>query len=102
MNRCLSLPGRLNVAAPIKEPVRVFPREKKGGVLGVILEFGIKHRTAQDIVARIMSRYLKARPFQYGRRGIHEAIEEVKQRLAGGHRIEYHVAAKPKSKRKQR
>jgi hypothetical protein len=85
LNRCLSLPATLNVAAPINEPVKVFPREKKGGVLGVILEFGIKHRTAQDIVARIMSRYLKPRPFQYGLEGVHEAIGEVKQRLAAGY-----------------
>src|SRR5438552_1482488 len=63
------LPGTLNVAAHINEPVRVFPREKKGGALGVILEFGIKHRTAQDLVARVISRYLKPRQFQYGLRG---------------------------------
>jgi len=85
LNRCLRLPGTLNVAAPIAEPVRVFPREKKGGVLGVILEFGIKHRTAQDIVARIVSRHLKARPFQYGLQGVHRAIAEVKKWLAAGH-----------------
>jgi len=85
LNRCLSLPGTLNVGAPIAEPVRVFPREKKGGVLGVILEFGIKHRTAQDIVVRIISRHLKPRPFQYGLKGVHKAIAEVKNWLAAGY-----------------
>jgi hypothetical protein len=85
LNRCLSLPGTLNVAAPITEPVTVFPREKKGGVLGVILEFGIKHRTAQDMLARIISRHLKPRPFQYGRKGVHKAIAEVKKQLAAGY-----------------
>jgi hypothetical protein len=28
LDRCLKLPGTLNLAAPINEPVRVFPREK--------------------------------------------------------------------------
>ncbi len=85
LNHCLGLPETLNVAAPINEPVRVFPREKKGGVLGVILEFGIKHRTAQDIVARILSRHLKPRPFQYGLKGVHDTVAEVKTRLAAGY-----------------
>jgi hypothetical protein len=87
LNRCLGLPGTLNLAAHINEPVRMFPREKKGGSLGVILEFGIKHRTAHDIVARIMSRHLKPRPFQYGQRGVHRAIAEVKKRVAAGVRL---------------
>jgi hypothetical protein len=85
LNHCLGLPGTLDVAAPINESVAVYPREKKGGVLGVILEFGIKHRTAQDIVARIVSRHLKPRPFQYGLKGVHDAIAEVKKRLAAGY-----------------
>jgi hypothetical protein len=85
LNWCLSLAGSLSLAAPIDEPVRVSPREKKGGVLGVTLDFGLKHRTAQDIIKRIMSRHLKPRPFQYGLRGVHKAIAAVKELVAAGY-----------------
>lgn len=85
LNRCLALPGILKIGTHIIEPAKVYPREKKGGVLGVTLDFGLTHRTVQDIVKRIMSRHLKPRPFQYGLRGVHRAIADVKKLVAAGY-----------------
>lgn len=85
LNDCIMLSVGLMMGTPIDEPVKVFPREKKGGALGVIHSFGLTHRTAQDLVARIMSRHLKPRPFQYGLRGMHKAVADVKKRVDAGY-----------------
>lgn len=85
LDHCLALPAILKLTSPINEPVIVRPRKKKSGDVRVTLEFGIKHRTAQDIVARVMGAHLRPRKFQYTYRGHCKAIADAKKLLAAGY-----------------
>ena len=51
----------------------------------MIHKFGIRHRTAQELVLRVMSAYYVPRPFQYTTSGVPKAIAGIKNAIIAGH-----------------
>ena len=57
LERCLAVPKLLDFSKPLPEPVPVYAKKKKSGGVRMIHKPGLLHRTAQDMVDRIMSAY---------------------------------------------
>ena len=70
---------------PLSEPVSIYPKPKKsGGGVRMIHKYGLRHRTAKDMVIRIMSAYYAPRPFQYTHLGFHAPIKRIKEAVKNG------------------
>ena len=91
---CLKLAATLDFTTPIPEIVRVWPQPKSKGGYRMICKFGLTHRTAQDMVARIMNVHFVPRPFQYSHLGIHAAIEDAKAFINKGYTFAAHFDIK--------
>ena len=89
LERCLAIPGLLNFDLPLSEPVPVYAKPKKSGGVRMIHNPGLLHRTAQDMIARVLSAHYVPRPFQFTHDGVHKAIKAAKSALTSGH---VHVA----------
>ncbi len=85
LERCLSVPSLLKFEHPLSELVPVHPKAKKSGGVRAIHNHGLLHRTAQDMVKRVMGAHYKPRYFQFSERGVHTAVKNVKAALGAGH-----------------
>jgi hypothetical protein len=88
---CLKLAATLDFTTPIPEIVYVWPQPKTKGGYRMICKFGLMHRTAQDIVARIMNAHFVPRPFQYSHLGVHAAIRDAKALINKGYTFAAHL-----------
>lgn len=77
LEECLSVAQSLDLSKPLKEPVQVRLKKKTNGYR-IIHNHGLKHRTAQDLVKRVMDVVFVPRPFQFTHLGIHAAIKRTK------------------------
>lgn len=91
LEQCLKLATTLNFSTPIAEIVGVWPQPKTKGGDRMICEFGLMHRTAQDIVVRIMNAHFVPRPFQYSHLGVHAAIRDAKALINEGYTYAAHL-----------
>jgi hypothetical protein len=89
LEKCLLVPTLLDLSKPLTELVPVYPKAKKSGGVRMIHNFGLLHRTSQDMVSRVMGVYYKPRYFQFTERGVHAAVKSAKAALGAGH---VHVA----------
>lgn len=84
LERCLAVPALLDFSKPLPEPVPVYAKKKNSGGVRMIHKPGLLHRTAQDMVERIMSAHYVPKPFQFTHRGVHRAIKQAKVGLTEG------------------
>lgn len=84
LEQCLAAPSLLDFTKPFSEPVPVCPVPKKSGGVRMIHKPGLLHRTAQDMVLRIMGAYYAPRPFQYTHLGVPRAIAKIKDAVVAG------------------
>jgi hypothetical protein len=88
---CLSLPDKLDLSKPLSEPVRVWPQPKSSGGYRMIQDHGLRHRTAQHLIKRVLDAHLVPRPFQYTHLGCHQAIKETKALIKQGYVYTAHL-----------
>jgi hypothetical protein len=93
LERCLSVGQSLDLSKPLKEPVEVWLKNKTNGYR-IIHNHGLKHRTAQDLLKRVMDRVFVPRPFQYTHLGIHAAIKQTKALINAGYVHAAHLDVK--------
>lgn len=74
----------VDLEAKITEIVRVSVRKKGSGGYRPVCTFGMKGRTAQEAVKRVLAPYFVPKPFQFTMKGVPAAIEGVRQAIAGG------------------
>lgn len=81
---CFNAALTLNLYVPINEPVSAFLAEEDGGAKHrIILDFGIRYRTAHRMVERVLEPYTKLRPFQFTNKGVPRAIKRVSSFASG-------------------
>ena len=90
---CLSVAQSLDLSKPLKEPVHVWLKNKTSGYR-IIHNHGLKHRTAQDLVKRVMDVVFVPRPFQFTHLGIHAAIKQTKALINAGYVHAAHLDVK--------
>lgn len=78
LETCLMMPASLSFDEPISEKVEVFAKRKPDGGVRAMQEFGLKHRTAQEMISRIIAIHHKPRPFQFALEGSQKAIQTIK------------------------
>lgn len=81
---CLAIANTESFFLPISEVVSAFPEPKPSGEYRVICEFGLRHRTAQDLVIRAIDCRFVPRSFQYTFRGVQKAVGSVRQTIGNG------------------
>ncbi len=81
---CLALRNTFSLDAVNDEPVRIFAHKKTNGGFRAISKFGLKNRTAQLLVRRIMEYHFHPRDIQYTFRGVPTAISAIRERLMSG------------------
>lgn len=84
LERCLSIPSTLEMTNALTEPVKLHVFKKFNGSERIVLQFGLKHRTRHDVIARVMGHYLKPRAFQFTQRGVAKAAAFAKQLINNG------------------
>ena len=84
MRTVVSVAHSLDLSKPLKEPVQVWLKNKTNGYR-IIHNHGLKHRTAQDLVKRVMDVVFVPRPFQFTHLGIHAAIKQTKALINAGY-----------------
>src|SRR5262245_60354949 len=82
LEECFHVANSLKLGEPLTEEVLVHPQKKKSGGARAICEFGIWHRTAQELMLSIMGCYLHPQPFQH--KGVASAIAAAKQAIGMG------------------
>jgi hypothetical protein len=85
LEKCLAVPGVLDLNEPIAEVVPVRPKAKKSGGFRMLHDHGLLHRTAQNSVRRIVGTYFVPRSFQYTHNGVQAAIARTKKAIMAGH-----------------
>lgn len=81
---CEQIAASVDLSKPISEPVRIHAKSKHGGGFRVISDFGIEHRTRQHMIGDVMREYHHPQPWQFGMRGVHRAIEAVRDQVVAG------------------
>lgn len=94
LERCNEIADKLDLSKPIKEPVRCWRKPKSKGGHRIIHDPGLVHRTAQQLVRRVMDKDFTPRPFQYTLLGVQHAIKEVKKLIGEGHVYGAHLDIK--------
>ena len=84
LDHCPSIAEGINIGEQLDEAVKIRPEPKKSGGFRVVQDFGPRHRTQQDVIARVLGPHFKPRPWQYGHRGVQHAIRAVKDLMAEG------------------
>ena len=85
MMECLYIAKLMDFSEPLPEWVIIHLFEKKNGDYRKVHDHGIRHRTAQHAIARVLGKFLKPRPFQYSRKGVHRAIYKAVELIKCGH-----------------
>lgn len=75
----------LNFGQPLAEAVSVYAEPKSSGGYRAIHNPGIRHRTAQNAIMRVLGAYFVPRSFQFTHSGVHAAMKRVKQAIKGGY-----------------
>lgn len=75
--RCLKQACKLDLLSPCDEKAAVILREKLNGKHRLILNFGLRYRTAQNIIRLVLSAHHRPRPFQFTHLGVPIAIKRV-------------------------
>jgi hypothetical protein len=94
LERCIEIAEKLDLSKPIKEPVRVWRKPKSNGGYRIIHDPGLVHRTAQQLVRRVMDKHFMPRPFQFTLLGVQRAIKEVKKLVGEGYVYAAHLDIK--------
>ena len=81
---CITVAHSLDLSKPLKEPVNVWLKNKPKGYR-IIHDHGLKHRTAQDLVKRVMDVVFVPRPFQFTHLGVQAAIKQTKALISAGY-----------------
>lgn len=80
----LAIPTKLSLDTPLAEIDRVRVRIKKDGQFRYIHDFGPLHRTAKQMVYRVLAEKFVAKDFQYTLSGIQTPIKLAKAELSDG------------------
>jgi hypothetical protein len=90
---CLDVASKLDFSEPLAELVFVCPQKKNSEGYKAYCEFGLRHRTSQDIVLRIMEHYLVPHDFQHME--VPSAIEAAKFAIKTGCLYYAHLKISP-------
>ena len=82
LEMCFHVANSLKLGEPLTEEVLVHPQKKKSGDYRAICEFGLWHRSSQELVLSIIGCYLHPQPFQF--KGLASAIAAAKQAFGMG------------------
>jgi hypothetical protein len=81
----IAISDSLDLRSPIPEVVRAYPKKKHSGGFRPICIFGLRHRTAQDVVRLFVSCLFAPRAFQFENKGVSPAIKRALQALDEGY-----------------
>ncbi len=85
LDECVKCVQILDLQKPIKEKARVRAKQKFGkDEWRPIADFGIQHRTAQEMVRAILAKTFRPRVFQYTHRGVAPAIARIRAQVQAG------------------
>ena len=85
LDQCAICAKQLDLTKPITEPARVHAQKKPGkDDWRPVADFGIKHRTAQHMIKALLERTFVPRPFQYGYKGVPEAVALIRAQADAG------------------
>lgn len=77
LQKCLGIAEKLDLTLPPKEAVELILRPKGGGKHRAILNFGLRYRAGQKLLAHVLSQYHRPQPFQFTHRGHQAAIQHA-------------------------
>lgn len=72
-----------------KVPVKAYPKSKGG--YRPVCNFGIRHRTAQQVARLMLSKIVKPQPWQYDWQGVDRAIERLQDAFLAGQNYAIHL-----------
>jgi hypothetical protein len=85
------LANALHLEKPCDEKVSVAAFPKSKGGFRPVCNFGIRHRTAQQVARLMLGKIVKPQPWQYDWRGVDRVIERLQTAFSAGQNYAIHL-----------
>lgn len=83
--RCLNVAKQMGIKSlPPKEKVTCYPKNKPSGGVRMIFRFGLRYRTCQLVIRKMLNPHIKEKPWQYDFKPQSDAILKIRKDMENG------------------